>query len=155
MGKKEPGQFRGNVFGGFNRKDVLAYITSVYEELDHVQAENEMLRERYEEMESVLNSQGIPVAPLSATHPMAPMSEESFELGGALPNEPEIPAVYPETFAAPEEFPVAAPPMREVMPEPVPIQPVYEIPRVVQKPGLANPYPERGVKVKVRPAKES
>ena len=156
MGKKEPGQFRGKMFGGFNRKDVLAYITSVYEELEHVQAENDILRERYEEIEDLLNSKGIPMAPLSTQRPMAPMPEEGFAPYPALQNEPEVPSgLYENTLTTPEDLPMAAPVVREPISEPVPVQPVYEVPRVVKKPGLANPYPERGVKVKVRPAKES
>lgn len=162
MSKREPGQFRGKVFGGFNRKDVLAYITSVYEELEHIQAENDILRERYEEVEDLLNSKGIPVAPLSGQLPMVPMPEESFGYHPALPTEPETPAgFYENTLTTPEDLPMAAPVVREPIPiqtpipEPVPVQPVYEVHRVVKKPGLANPYPERGIKVKVRPAKES
>ena len=158
MSKREPGQFRGNMFGGFNRKDVLAYITSVYEELEHIQAENDMLRERYEEAEELLNSRGVPLTPLSVQRPMAPMPEEGFGYPPVLPNEPEgASGLYENTLITPEDLPMAAPVVREPIqtPEPVPVQPVYEVPRVQKKPGLANPYPERGVKVKVRPAKES
>jgi hypothetical protein len=158
MSKREPGQFRGKVFGGFNRKDVLAYITSVYEELEHSQAENDMLRERYEEAEELLNNRGIPHTPLSGQPPMAPMPEEGFAFQPALPNEQEMPSgLYENVLTAPEDLPMAAPVVREPIPavEPVPVQPVYEVPRVVKKPALANPYPERGIKVKVRPAKES
>ena len=160
MSKREAGQFRSNIFGGFNRKDVLAYITSVYEELEHVQMENDMLREHCGELEALLHEQGIEFAP--------PMPMPDFEPEDFAPEEPMPEPVAP--FAAaqfepeqfepeenmmerPEDIPRETPPAPEPVPIPLPTPPVYETPRI--KPALANPYPERSRKVKVRPVRES
>jgi len=159
MSEREAGRFRGRLFGGFNRKDVLAYITSVYEELDYAQAENEMLRQRCEELEALLSQQdtaGAYSAEMPADYPGAYMPEAEYMQTEYMPQPGEWAeegqfGLDPNTLTSPENLPPMAPPAPE--PRQVPGQAVHEAPRV--KPNLANPYPERSRKVKVRPARES
>ena len=152
MSEREAGRFRGNLFGGFNRKDVLAYITSVYEELDYAQAENDMLRQRCDELEALLDqgsAAGAHPMDMPMSQPMDSMPEPMWDPAmqtGQVPFGPDR-----DTPVRPEDLHPMAPPVQE--PEPAPVPPVHEAPRV--KPNLANPYPERGRKVKVRPARES
>lgn len=46
MGKKRIGNFRSNIFGGFNRRDVIGYIEQLHKKLDDLQGENELLRSK-------------------------------------------------------------------------------------------------------------
>lgn len=156
MSKREPGSFRGNVFGGFNRKDVLAYITSVYEELDHVQLENDMLHERCEELEALLGKKGVAVARPMVTPTVLSVDPECEPMPDL--DAPAIETPYgldDNSLTRPEDLLSGNPyaPESEPVPIPIPVPPVYEAPRV--KPHLANPYPERARKVKVRPVRES
>jgi len=160
MSEREAGRFRGRLFGGFNRQDVLAYITSVYEELDYAQTENDMLRQRCEELEALLDQQNtvdtepvtMPIAPPAAFAPEAepiwdPVMQTDqvpFELDENTLTTPED--LYKALAPTPEPIPIP-------IPIPIPVPPVQETAFV--KPNLANPYPERSRKVKVRPARES
>lgn len=49
------GRFKLNVFGGFNRKDVIEYIESIYSEISDSERENRELRARYESLEMQLD----------------------------------------------------------------------------------------------------
>jgi len=133
MSKREAGRFRGKLFGGFHREDVLTYIASVYSELDQLQAENEALRAHLEEL-GVLDA--VP------------------EVG--VPIQSEIPYSDDSMLEGHEDLdPPAAPSMQQAV-DPMPpvseAQPLQEASRL--RPSLSNPYPERAKRVKVRPAKE-
>jgi len=157
MSEREAGRFRGNLFGGFNRKDVLAYIASVYEELGYVHAENEMLRVRCEEMEGLLSPEELAAlaypAEMPLAHPADSIPEEAHMFEPDVPIEEVALDLDQNTLATPEDLRPAAPPVPPAPPLREPVPPVYEVPR--PKPNLANPYPERARKVKVRPARES
>jgi len=182
MAKREPGRFRGNLFGGFNRRDVLAYITSVYDELEAYREENEALRERSAELENLLQNLDKSFAPREKRTPHI-----SFKPAPVIPPVAEAPVSEPEAVAELAEWDVSAlepPSFAEVeeMEAPVvadfaPVEPFIEppvsapvvepdLPPVVDTPAppvaaarqrvtLPNPYPERGLKptkVKVRRA---
>jgi len=67
MAAREPGTFRRQFFGGFNRKDVLTYIKHIYSELDQAQLQNEALLQRCRELEDLV--QELQYAAASGTHP--------------------------------------------------------------------------------------
>lgn len=46
MGKKRIGNFRSNIFGGFNRRDVIGYIEQLHKNLNDLQKENELLHSK-------------------------------------------------------------------------------------------------------------
>jgi len=56
MDKKEAGRFRGQVFGGFHRRDVLNYMATLYGRIDQADLEKEALRVRCEELENLLQN---------------------------------------------------------------------------------------------------
>jgi len=145
MSKREEGRFRGNLFGGFNRKDVLTYITSIYGELEQTHMENEALHERCDQLENLLqnldkSSLRVPIPkfdPIARTEPAFPSTAEPIPEATedlAPGEEPDITAAVDAITADPPES-------------------VGEPPKPTLKPSLANPYPGRATRVKVRPAK--
>jgi len=56
MGKKEAGRFRGQLFGGFRRRDVLEYMGVLYGRIDQADLEKEAMRTRCEELENLLQN---------------------------------------------------------------------------------------------------
>ena len=151
MGKKEAGRFRGKLFGGFNRKDVLAYIASVYSELEQAQIENEELRARCEEFEDgAQNRAATTPRPLvmQGSHPLAEEQDER------APTQSAASSVLDEnTLATPEDLNVRsaafAPPVQTAPPS---IAPVPEKPHVKKSPAM--PPPEQAKRVKVRPVRK-
>lgn len=163
MAKKEPGRFRKNLFGGFNRKDVLTYIKSIYDELDQTQTENEALHQRCAELEDLLQNMGKPPAwepqfhpgpVVRAVAPQAPVYAqptyhepapeiEEIEMEGdpeffsILAEAPEAEPA-PTFLSAPAPAPTPVPtPTPAPTPTPEPPVPAVEAPR--QKPSLATP----------------
>ena len=181
MDKREPGHFRRKMFGGFHRKDVLAYITAVYEEVEQFRAENEALRQRCDELENLLqnldkaSTRGLTPKPNLTLRPSAEavpdphMQPEVLTDAAPAPAYAPIPEPAPAYAQAPvyEAPPVPAPPPEpapvyapapEAVPAPAAKAPVA-VPPVAQKkkPGLANPYsnrPARPARVKVKRAND-
>jgi len=56
MANREPGQFRKKIFGGFNRRDVLEHIKTLYTEIEQADSEKQTLRDRCEELENLLQN---------------------------------------------------------------------------------------------------
>lgn len=46
--------FRGNIVGGFNRRDVISFVEEIYQRMNAFEAENQALRERCEDLEEQL-----------------------------------------------------------------------------------------------------
>jgi len=132
MATREPGRFRRNLFGGFNRKDVLSYIKTIYEELDQNQGDNETLRQRCVELENLIqNLQRGTAWDGQPTPAETPDTEPAFnplddpELLAALAAEP-APAeeLTEDKPAAAEEPPTEE---AQAQPEPAPEADVEEI----------------------------
>lgn len=51
MSNKKVGNFRSNLFGGFNRKDVVGYIKQLHDKLAELEEDNEFLREKLNSFE--------------------------------------------------------------------------------------------------------
>jgi len=71
--------FRTNVFGGFNRNDVLEHIKGVYYELWLCREENDALRERCEALEAQLQAAGSTSGPQEGTPLPAPAKTVATE----------------------------------------------------------------------------
>ena len=154
MSKREPGKFRGTLFGGFNRKDVLTYIASVYEELEQSHEENEMLRERCNELENLLqnldkSASRVPLPKLDKNSKGPPVVRPPSEPKAETPAEAtaEMAPETPDMIHEPETVPIAPTPAT------TPVEAATEQPHTVVKPSLANPYPGRATRVKVRPTR--
>jgi len=50
------GHFKSNVLGGFNRRDVIAYIEEIYKKINERERENMELRTRNETLEERLKA---------------------------------------------------------------------------------------------------
>ena len=161
MAKKEPGRFRKNIFGGFNRKDVLTYIKALYDELDQTQTENESLHQRCVDLESfVQNLEQAAWEPQIRPGPVvraaAPPIPPPIQMPVYEP-EPE-PESYLEDAEEPELFSILA---SDPEPAPAPPPPPAPAPRPApelaprSKPALATPPAmqpaNKSTKVKVRP----
>ena len=147
MGKKEAGRFRGQLFGGFRRRDVLEYMGVLYGRIDQADLEKEAMRARCEELENLLQNlekfSGQRASTLAGTEFSARPKEESSlemdpELVALLNNDPapesveevraevEVLEAVPE---APQEEVMEAEPVvpesaPEVSPVPEPVVPV-------------------------------
>jgi len=145
MAKREPGNFRGKVFGGFHRKDVLAYITTIYDELEQLRMDNEALVERCDELENLV--QNLDVA--SARSPVS--KPEQRILRPAPEGKPDVPA-EPAAESVPVPDPTPEPVQQSApIPASVPAAPTASPPEGQQgKPSLANPYSGRPKRVKVK-----
>ncbi|MCL2587802.1 MAG: hypothetical protein FWD84_00150 [Oscillospiraceae bacterium] len=119
MAVREPGRFRRNLFGGFNRKDVLSYIKLIFDELNQAQAEAEFLRQRCIELENLIQNLE-KAAAWSAPAAQAPA--ESPQIYQATP----IPIPTPAPIV-----PVEAPQLYQVAPQPAPAA-TAEIPQMYQ-----------------------
>lgn len=58
--EQEKGNFKGRVFGGFNRRDVIAYIESLAKERNALAMENQTLRGRVDALEERLEERRLP-----------------------------------------------------------------------------------------------
>ena len=158
MAEKEPGRFRGNFLGGFNRKDVLTYIKSIYNDLDQAHMQNEDLRQRCIELENLLQNLNIqpeqpgPASPAFSPYPVAPAQTsppsdallydpELISVLNSLPEPDPEPGLEPEPEPTPEPVSVAEP-VPVAVPEPPPAP-------AIQKPSLAMP-PTGGKKTRVK-----
>ena len=56
MAEREKGIFRGRLFGGFHRQDVLDHLNELYTEMDELRAEAEAAHARAQEIEHLLSS---------------------------------------------------------------------------------------------------
>jgi len=52
LSNKKVGNLRSNLFGGFNRKDVVGYIKQLHDKLTELEEDNEFLREKLNSFES-------------------------------------------------------------------------------------------------------
>lgn len=128
MANKKVGNFRSNLFGGFNRKDVVDYIKQLHDKLTELEEDNEFLLGKLNSLESSAENQSteqdtdhLSEAPLGNVPPTAfgDISDYLMESTGsseksiseAEPDSPENPAEsvavpYPEadtSESAPEQ----------------------------------------------------
>ena len=103
MAAREPGRFRRNLFGGFNRKDVLSYIKTIFRELDQAQTEAEILRQRCIELENLIQNLEKPTAWA------VPTPVEPLPIVEAAPIPAPVATPTPIPVAMPEPQPIAAP----------------------------------------------
>ena len=151
------GRFRGRVFGGFHREDVLKHMQFLYTEKESLSDENQNLKRQVQELENLLQA-------VEVTNKQEEKNQENENFMYQNPTPPSTPVV--ETEAEVEELGVTltetllpkqmdesafgAPPTWSLTEEveEKPVEPVAKI-----KPNLANPYAKQGVqKVKVRKA---
>jgi len=129
MSSQDPGRFRGELFGGFNRRDVLEHMKLLYNALDEKQAEVEALHDRCEELENLcgrLETAGgayvLPAPPPNASAPpeSEPEPEPVTELEPVAEPAPELePEPIPEPEPQPEPEPEVEPEVEVVEAPPV------------------------------------
>jgi len=159
MAAREPGKFRRKLFGGFNRKDVLAYIQSLYGEIDRANENSEALRQRNIELENLIQNlqrggiampaQGIAPAPTAGVAPAAPEYPPMMQT--PMTNPTPSPLYDPELMSALASEPAPAP-VSELPPEAIyaPMQtPAVAPTPPPAKPTLATPPGASPQKVKV------
>ena len=150
MATREPGKFRIKVFGGFHQKDVLAYIKTLYSEMDQVQADYEDLRQRCIELENLIQNLEKAKVRGGQAGSGPTLRVASDKASGSDPlSDPELMSVLDlEQEPIPVEESVLEP-AQEPLPEPVPVEPPF--PKA--KPSLAMPpgvRPAKVAKVKVQ-----